>query len=445
MKKLTGIALAIALVLLTGVGARQGLVLDAQASNGKAEQAEDGHAHEDEDGHEEPKDSHDDEHGHGKSKDGHDDENSHEKSEGDHDDEDGHGGADDSHGEETHAEGEIELSEEQIRAAGIQLSKAGAAEIGSPVSLPGELRFDEDRTAHVVPRVAGVVESVSVNLGDQVKKGQVLAVISSQQLSEQRSELASAEQRLRLARTLYERERTLWQERISAEQDYLQAQQSLREAEITLRNAQQKTRALGGGSDASVDSRYELRAPFDAVVVEKHIVLGERVDETSTVFMLTDLSRVWATFSVPARELMRVTVGREVEVVASELGVRTMGKVAHVGSLLGEQTRAATARVTLANPDGAWRPGLFVTVVVTTDGRSAPVTVPVEAVQTVENAPTVFVRTSDGFKALPVSLGERDGNRVEIRDGLQAGQEIATAGSFILKSELGKGSAEHAH
>ncbi|MCQ3971443.1 biotin/lipoyl-binding protein, partial [Klebsiella pneumoniae] len=96
--------------------------------------------------------------------------------------------------------------------------------------MPGELRFDEDRTAHVVPRVAGVVESVSVNLGDQVKKGQLLAVIASQQLSEQRSELAAAEQRLRLARILFERERTLWQERISAEQDYLQAQQSLRVA-----------------------------------------------------------------------------------------------------------------------------------------------------------------------------------------------------------------------
>ena len=140
-----------------------------------------------------------------------------------------------------------------------------------------------------------------------------------------------------------------------------------------------------------------------------------------------------------------IEVGREVEVVAGELGVRTMGKVAHVGSLLGEQSRAATARVTLANPDGAWRPGLFVTVRVSADGRSAPVTVPVEAVQTDENAPTVFVRTPHGFQAHPVSLGQRDENRVEIRDGLQAGQQIATAGSFILKSELGKGSAEHVH
>ena len=86
----------------------------------------------------------------------------------------------------------------------------------------------------------------------------------------------------------------------------------------------------------------------------------------------------------------------------------------------------------------------FVTVRVSADGRSVPVTVPVEAVQTVENADG-FARTPHGFRAHPVSLGQRDENRVEIRDGLQAGQQIATAGSFILKSELGKGSAEHVH
>lgn len=439
MKKQTGIATAVALILLTGVGVRQGFVVDAQASTNKAAHAENSHAHEDEEhSREESESGHDSEDGHSTEGDGH------EHHDGDGDDND-HSDEEGEHADEAHTEGEIELSEEQIRAAGIQFSEAGPAEIGSSVSLPGELRFDEDRTAHVVPRVAGVVESVSVNLGDQVKKGQLLAVISSQQLSEQRSELAATEQRLRLARIVFERERILWQERISAEQEYLQAQQSLREAEIALRNAQEKTQALGGGSDAAAGNRYELRAPFDAVVVEKHIVLGERVDETTSVFTLTDLSQVWATFSVPARELMRVTVGREVEVVAGELGVRTMGKVAHVGSLLGEQTRAATARVTLANPDGAWRPGLFVTVRVSADGRSAPVTVPVEAVQTVENTPTVFVRTPDGFQAQPVSLGARNENRVEIRDGLQAGQEIATTGSFILKSELGKGSAEHVH
>ena len=85
-------------------------------------------------------------------------------------------------------EGLIELSNEQIDAAGIQLVKATAGAMSTTISLPGEIRFDEDHTAHVVPRTAGVVESVQVNLGESVKKGQLLAVIASQQISDQRSE-----------------------------------------------------------------------------------------------------------------------------------------------------------------------------------------------------------------------------------------------------------------
>lgn len=119
--------------------------------------------------------------------------------------------------------------------------------------------------------------------------------------------------------------------------------------------------------------------------------------------------------------------------------------MAYVGSLLGEQTRTATVRVTVPNPDDVWRPGLFVSVQVATDTYQAGVTVPQDAIQSVEDKPSVFVRVADGFQAVPVVLGGSEGGFVEVREGLQAGTQVATAGSFILKSELGKGSAEHGH
>ena len=121
------------------------------------------------------------------------------------------------------------------------------------------------------------------------------------------------------------------------------------------------------------------------------------------------------------------------------------GAVAYVGSLLGEQTRTATVRVSIANPQGAWRPGLFVTVLVDTDTRLAKVAVPEAAIQTVEDRPTVFVRTDDGFKAQAVVIGSRAAGLAEITEGLEPGAQVAATGSFILKSELGKASAEHAH
>jgi multidrug efflux pump subunit AcrA (membrane-fusion protein) len=94
---------------------------------------------------------------------------------------------------DTREEGKIELTDEQVKAAAIGIQKATPAKIKTAAQLPGEIRFNEDRTAHVVPRLAGVVESVPANLGQTVKRGQVLAVIASTGLSEQRSELLAAQ------------------------------------------------------------------------------------------------------------------------------------------------------------------------------------------------------------------------------------------------------------
>ena len=120
--------------------------------------------------------------------------------------------------------------------------------------------------------------------------------------------------------------------------------------------------------------------------------------------------------------------------------------MAYVGSLLGEQTRTAKARVALANPDRAWRPGLFVSVDVLSGlAAAAAVTVMADAIQTVEDKPVVFVKVAGGFRAQPVVPGRSDGKLTEILKGLAAGAQYAAAGSFVLKAELGKDSAEHAH
>ncbi|AAO53920.1 efflux transporter periplasmic adaptor subunit [Pseudomonas syringae pv. tomato] len=346
---------------------------------------------------------------------------------------------------EEEEEGHIELTAEQIKTAGIELATAEPRQMSTTVTFPGEIRFDEDRTAHVVPRVSGVVESVKVDLGQAVKKGQVLAVIASQQISDQRSELNAAQRRQELARLTLQREKKLWEDKISAEQDYLQARQDFQEADINLANARQKISAIGASLSPSAGNRYELIAPFDSMVVEKHLGIGEMVNEASNAFTLSDLSRVWATFGVAPRDLDKVVVGRPVIVSAPDLNARVEGKIGYVGSLLGEQTRAAAVRVTLANPQGAWRPGLFVSVEVAAEQSSVAVSVPDSAIQSIEEKPSVFVRNAEGFQLTPVTLGRRDGGHVEIVKGLAAGTQVAAAGSFILKSELGKGSAEHAH
>lgn len=346
----------------------------------------------------------------------------------------------------TQEEGKVELSDAQIKAASIRVDTAGPARIRSTLQLPGEIRLNEDRTSHVVPRVAGVVENIYASLGQSVKKGQVLAVIASPAVSEQRSELETVQKRLILAKTTYEREKRLWEQKISAEQDYLQSRQALSEAEIAVNNVQQKLAAQGLSSNSSGGlNRFELRAPFDALVIEKHLSLGEAVKDDAAVFTVSDLGQVWAEINVPAKDLPLVRVGERVTIKSSAFDAHASGTVAFVGALIGEQTRMATARVVLANPNGAWRPGLFVSVEIISDEATLPVTVVSEAIQTVGDKPVVFLKVDGGFIAQPVQLGRSDGKRIEVVHGLKPGAAYAGAGSFVVKSELGKASAEHTH
>ena len=359
--------------------------------------------------------------------------------------------------EHAHEEGpeKIVLDAAQVKAAGIALAAAAPAKISVVTSLPGEIRFNEDRTAHVVPKLAGVVMEVHADLGQSVKQGQVLAVIASSGLSDQRSELLSAQRRLALASTTLEREQRLWQDKISAEQDFLQAQQAMSEAEIAVQNARQKLGAIGAGVGSSLGknlNRLELRAPFSGVVMEKHLAQGEAVKEDAIVFTLSDLSTVWAEIAVPPRDLNLMRVGETVTVKATAFAAEAKGKIIYVGELLGEQTRTAKARVALANPDRAWRPGLFITVDVLSgsanrnaDAADAAVAVASDAVQMVEEKPVVFVETTGGFLAQPVKLGRSDGKMTEVLAGLKPGVRYVSTGSFVLKAELGKDSAEHTH
>lgn len=344
-------------------------------------------------------------------------------------------------------EGIIKLNQQQINAAAIELAKVESAKLASNLQFPGEIKLNQDRTAHVVPRIAGVVESVHAELGQSVKKGQLLAVIASVAASEQRSELLIAEQRLALAKTTAEREKRLWQQQVSAEQDYLQAQQAQQEAQSAVSNARQKLAALGlsAGSRGAGLNRFELRAPFDGMVIEKHLSLGEAIKEDTAVFTISDLTQVWAEMNISAKDIAEVRVGETVSVISSASAAKIEGKISYVGALIGEQSRSAIARVVLANPQNAWRPGLFVNVALKPGDAAAVLTVLSDAVQQLDDQPVVFVRIAEGFLAQPVKLGRSDGKRLEVLSGLSEGQRYAANGSFILKSELGKASAEHSH
>lgn len=344
-------------------------------------------------------------------------------------------------------EGRVVMDEAAAKAASIEVALAGPARIRASRRLQGEIQFNQDRLVRVVPRLSGVVTRARSNLGDRVRAGDVLAVLESQALGDLQSDYLAARERLALARTTAEREKRLWEEKITAEQDYLASRQALAEAEIAHRNAAQKLQTLGVPrvADGGSLGRLEIRAPINGAVIEKRVATGEAVAGDTPVYVIADLASVWADLTLYPADLAAVRLGQKVSVHASELNANAEGVISYVGSLLGEQTRTAKARVTLPNPGGRWRPGLFVTVDVVQEEREVPVAVPVAAIQSLRDWQVVFARFGDVFEARPVQLGRSDGERVEVVSGLAPGQQVAVANSFVLKADLGKAGASHDH
>ena len=160
--------------------------------------------------------------------------------------------------------------------------------------------------------------------------------------------------------------------------------------------------------------------------------------------MIADLSTVWAVLTVYQKDLAAIRSGQTVEVVASHDLAAATGTIDYVSPILDEHTRTTTARVVLANDEGHWRPGLFVTGVVVVERVRGDIVVPKTAIQTVAGRSVVFVETSDGFEARPVRLGQTDGESVEVIAGLESGERYVAAGGFVLKAEMSKAAFSHA-
>lgn len=183
---------------------------------------------------------------------------------------------------------------------------------------------------------------------------------------------------------------------------------------------------------------YEVKSLIGGVVTERHITLGEALTGDAPVFVIADLGEVWVDLSVYAKDLPLVRKGQRVSIHGAGPGVRGGGIISYVSPILSEETRTALARIELPNPEGRWRPGLFVTAHVVVEEADVPLAVPVTAFQSVGGEEVVFVEDEDGFVARPVKVGRRGNAFAEILEGLSPDEQTAIKGTFFLKSEAAK-------
>ncbi len=350
--------------------------------------------------------------------------------------------------------GRLSMSPELVRRMGIESAIAQDRPIISTLTLPGELVLNADMASRIVPRVSGYVLQSLKNLGDTVEKDEIIALIDSRELGEAKSQYLVALEREKLARYNFERSQQLWEKQTVPEKEFLTSKKIYLEEKIGLTAATRKLVAMGLTEDEILKleegslkdlTHYPIRAPFKGVIVKKRLANGEWLKDDAEIFVVADLSTVWAEITVYPTDIDSVRLGQKAIIRSVSSENTTVGEVSYIDSVVGDESRTARARVVLRNDDGKWRPGLFVKIDLVKEEKTVPVAVLNESIQTYQNKPVVFVQYDDIFEARPIRPGNSDGRFTEITSGLSAGESYATANSYILKSELGKSGMSHQH
>ncbi len=363
---------------------------------------------------------------------------------------DEHGHEEGAHGEEeghreAGHENEVRLSPEAQERAGIRMGVVERRALTGGVAIPAEVQFEPSSTAHVGPLVPGRITKVTVALGDRVRRGQLLGVVASSDVSEARARLDQARARLSAAEATLTRQQQLSTEGIGAQRSLIDAEAQVGELRAEVAGLRRQLSVFGSGNAGEL----ALTAPIDGVVVALHATLGETAKPDEPAFIVTDPTKVWIRGNVPELEISRVQMGSGAIVRLHAFPDLAMtGTITYVAPALEERTRSLPVRVTIENPDARLRSGLFGSIELL-GGRADErvLVVPAEAVASLDGQTVVFVPADepDTFRPQPVALGRHAGGFFEVRSGFEEGARLATSGAFTLKSALRSSELSEGH
>lgn len=310
----------------------------------------------------------------------------------------------------------IDVASTMIQTLGIQVEAVRREALMQEVRVVATVAPDESRISHVHTRVAGWIEQLDINTtGEMVEVGQPLARIFSQEL-------------------------------LSSQTEYLAARKMTTTsgiASVVVASGRSRLLVLGM-TPAEIDGiertgepqrLVTVVAPRRGVVVYRGVTVGTSVDPSTTLITIADLSRVWIVAEVPEASMASVRVGTRAQLDFPGSGRAVFaGRVDFVYPTLTERTRTLRVRLSAANPGGELRPGLFGNAVFESIGREVT-TVSRDAVVNTGVQQHVFVAVGDRFEPRTVTLGVQLADRVEIRSGLTVGEQVVSAGVFLLDSE----------
>lgn len=342
--------------------------------------------------------------------------------------------------EESHGpEGFVAMDDVRTKAAGIATETTQAGGLGAEIIAQGVVVAAPDGEAVLTARADGALTRIVKRLGDSVSADETIAYLESRDASAIAAERSSASARLIAARSAYAREKKLFEARVTARQDLEAAQAVLGEAEAEAR----RTQSAASAAKITGDGRFlAVTSLISGRITKADAILGSYVAAGTELFRVADPRKIQINASALPADVRRVAPGDRA--VIDLIGGDTVNATVRAATpSLDPESKAATIVLV---PDGFGQltpgQGLRVRISPGNASPSASVGVPEEAVQSVKGRDVVFVKTAKGFQTTNVTTGQRSAGRIEIVAGLKPGVVIATKGAFLLKAELGKGSAE---
>jgi cobalt-zinc-cadmium efflux system membrane fusion protein len=332
----------------------------------------------------------------------------------------------------------------------VRTQVVGRAKMFEGLPVTGEVALNENAAVHISPRIAGIIESVPVDIGARVKAGDVLLTLASVELGKAMSEYERNRTLSELSGKILDRETKLMEQNVGSGQDVIEARMVFEQHRSDLKASEQMLHVLGlkeedlNGALKMEAGRLPIRAPVAGTIIEKHAVTGEMVEPGKDLMLLSDLTTVWVWAGVHSRDLGKLLAAEKRGVIAVEVTVdafpgRTFtGMLDYVGATMSEQTRTVKVRAKIDNSGMELRPGMFCKATLSLDnGQEEVLAVPLSAVFADEGKFFVFKHWKDDFYIRQdVSKGRVFSGMVEILDGLQAGETVVAEGAFLLKSDV---------
>lgn len=331
----------------------------------------------------------------------------------------------------------LAMGPERITASGVQLQTVNTGGLASEVVAQATVEAEPGGEAALTARAAGSITRITKRLGDPVRAGETLALVSSREAAQISADRSVASAKADLARKNLAREKRLFEQKVSPRQDYETAQ-----AEVAVAEAEARRAATAAGASAVSGGYVAVISPINGRVTAMTASLGAFVAPETELFRISDPAKIQVNASVTAVDARRIQPGDQA-IVETTGGETRTAVVRSVTPGVNEETRSATVVLTLTGGAGQLQPGQLVRARITSrQSTSSGIVVSEEAVQTVNGNDVVFVRTKEGFRVQHVLAGQRSGGRVVIVDGLKGGETLAVKNAFLLKAELGKSSEE---